>query len=359
MFLKTIFMMCILSIQIVNSFYTHNGNLYMDNHEIFNIRGLSWFGFETPDFAINGLWVHNIDFYLDLLQQNQINVIRIPFSAEWVLYNENINPNHYFVQNDDECQSKTSFEILDLLFQKAADRNIYILLDLHRLNNEYISELWYSPFDSAYTTDTFFKTWYIMLDRYGKNTNLLGIDLLNEPHGKATFGSFDKDTDWRLFTEYAIRNLDNKYPSHSYVYFIEGINWGHTFQDYHKNPYPDDLIRQLVFSPHVYGKSVVPSTSSDINILHDQWYNDYGFLSILYNYTVIPGEWGGQTSYDADWMTIFGKYLSENNMRNNFLWSLGPNSGDVQGLLKDDWTTIDTFKMQLMIDIQPYPTIIS
>ena len=40
------------------------------------------------------------------------------------------------------------------------------MLDLHRLHKEYISELWYSPYDDQYPSTVFFETWYKMLDRY-------------------------------------------------------------------------------------------------------------------------------------------------------------------------------------------------
>jgi endoglucanase len=71
---------------------------------------------------------------------------------------------------------------------------------------------------------------------------------------------------------------------------------------------------------------------------------------------VVPGEWGGQTYLDKDWMTFFGDYLIDVNMTNNFLWSLGPNSGDVAGLLLDNWTDLDTFKVSLLKRIVPSPT---
>jgi hypothetical protein len=115
-------------------------------------------------------------------------------------------------------------------------------------------------------------------------------------------------------------------------------------------------MKRLVFSPHIYGKSVVPSTDVNVNSLHDQWNRDFGFL-VSWNKTVVPGEWGGRVDIDREWMSIFAEYLQNNRMMNNFLWSLGPNSGDVAGFLLDDWTSIDTFKLSLIEQIQPNPTL--
>lgn len=120
-------------------------------------------------------------------------------------------------------------EILDVLFEKARQSGIVILLNLHRLHKEYIPELWYSPYDDTYSTDVFFETWFTMLDRYSDHPNLLGIDLLNEPHGRATFGSNDVNTDWKLFIEYAVPKITQRYPSAQWLIFVEGIEWGHIF----------------------------------------------------------------------------------------------------------------------------------
>ncbi len=40
------------------------------------------------------------------------------------------------------------------------------------------------------------KAWDNLLDVLGDRWNLMGLDLKNEPHGKATWGFGDKTTDW-------------------------------------------------------------------------------------------------------------------------------------------------------------------
>lgn len=335
-----------------------NNEIYSDDGSIINLRGMSWFGFETQDFVVNGLWQHSMDWYLDVLTQHKVNALRIPFSAEWIHFNYDIHPDNGIISSDPALQGKSSIEILDILFQKTQQRGIVILLDLHRLHKEYISELWYSPYDDTYTTDVFFQTWFTILDRYQHYPNLLGIDLLNEPHGRATFGSGNLDTDWKLFVESAIPTIAQRYSQHKLLFFVEGIDWGHSLYNYRSTPIslkPHELMKQLVFSPHIYGKSVVPSTDIHIDSLHHQWNNDFGFL-IAWNKTIVTGEWGGRVDIDREWMTIFADYLKHNKMTNNFFWSLGPNSGDVAGFLLDDWTSIDTFKLSLINDIQSNPT---
>jgi endoglucanase len=335
---------------------TQDNALFLNNQQV-KLRGLSWFGFETQDYVVDGLWSHTMDWYFALLQRLEINSLRVPFSSEWIHYHFDIYPYDGLLSADSPMQHLQSIEILDRFFEKAEAHGIVILLDLHRLHKEYISELWYSPTDDQYTTDTFYATWFAILDRYQDRPNLMGIDLINEPHGAATFGSGDPSTDWRLFVQQALPKISARYPDKQWLFFIEGIEWGHTFRNYPSHPLdlPTALMHRIVFSPHVYGKSVVGSTSSDPNVLHNNWNTDFGFLLDL-GYTFVPGEWGGQTYLDADWMNIFVDYLLANNSTSNFLWSLGPNSGDVAGLLLDNWTDLDTFKVDLLRRLVPDPT---
>jgi len=342
------------------SIWTAENNDILYNGTPIYLRAMSWFGFETQDFVVNGLWTHSLEWYFQLLKRENINAIRIPFSAEWIHYNIDKYPLQAAISADPSLQNKKSIEILDDVFENAKKYGILILLDLHRLHKEYISELWYSPYDSDYPTTIFFQTWFAILDRYHNHTQLLGIDLLNEPHGRATFGSGDRETDWRLFVEDAIPQFLDRYNEDEWLFFIEGIEWGHTFKNYPGNPFsfPDTIQKRIIFSPHVYGKSVVPSTNMDPNVLHQVWHDDFGFL-IDDGKTVVPGEWGGKVDIDSDWMSIFTDYLISHRMTNNFLWSLGPNSGDVAGYLLDDWTTIDNFKRSMLQKVQPQPTIFS
>lgn len=330
--------------------------------ETTHISGASWFGFETQDFVVNGLWAHTMGWYLETLANLGVNVMRVPFSAEWIAFNPDLYPYDQMISSDPSLYNKTSLQILDDLFTKAAEKGIGILLDLHRLHKEYISPLWYSPTDNVYTSDVFFLSWDRILDHIlnqKRFPNLVGIDLLNEPHDQATWGSGDYSTDWRLFVQGAVATLGERYEHHSFLFFVEGIQWGHTFRDWNDRDAPltiaDPYMKRVVFSPHTYGKSVVPSTTNDYQILVNNWETDFGFLRGL-GHAVAVGEWGGITSLDADWMQNLVRYLMDRNMTNQFFWSLGPNSGDVQGILLDDWTTVDIFKQNVIQKLVPNPT---
>jgi endoglucanase len=328
-------------------FYVKDQKIYDDNHAEFRVKGLSWFGFETPDHVVNGLWVHPMEYYFSVIKEHGINVLRIPFSAEWIFYNFDQYPYDGNISQDPSIRGKSSIQILDRLFDLAKQNGVFIMLDLHRLHKEYISELWYSPYDNQYTWETYFATWFRMLDRYKDHPSLFAVDLLNEPHGKATWGTGDESTDWKLFVERALPEFKERYPDSRWLYFVEGINWGKDLSGYLDHPLNTEIPDRIVFSPHNYGKSVVPDINMDVQALHRDWDYHFGYLKDL-GQTFAVGEWGGKTDLDTDWMSLFVDYLIEKGMTNNFLWSLGPNSGDVAGLLGDDWSSIDVTKLNLL-----------
>lgn len=344
---------------VTQAWKTDHGLIYDNQDQLFNLSGISWFGFETQDFVINGLWTHPMSFYMDLMRSNGLNTIRVPFSAEWILFNLDLYPDGSMVSADSDCQHKKSIEILDLLFDMAEARQMYIMLDLHRLHKEYISELWYSPTDGMFSADDFLKTWFLLLDRYHDRSSLIAIDLLNEPHGQATWGAGNPSTDWNSFAEYAIPQIVNRYPRDTWLMLVEGIGWGKDLSQARYHPLqitPPAVAHRVVYSAHTYGRSVVSSTDIyNVPRLYQDWTDSFGFLADG-GETFFIGEYGGITDVDGPWMQTLVQYLISKKMRNHFFWSLGPNSGDVHGFLLDDWTTIDSFKLQITKDLQPYPT---
>ena len=333
-----------------------NGTLHTQDGQRMHVRGISWFGLETPDMCPNGMWSSPMSFYMDTMASEKFNVIRVPFSAQWALYNFDAYPDTSFVSADVTLQHKKSVEILDRLFDMAHARNMLILLDLHRLNWNYISELWYDPNDGNFAEAHFFDAWFTLLDRYHAHPALWGVDLLNEPHGRAEWGTGNPATDWKQFAESAIHEIEKRYPKANWVYLVEGIAWGKDLSGARnsKIKMPSQAAHRLAYSAHNYGKSVVPFIDMNKNALYQDWNDHFGFLREE-GYAVIIGEWGGRVDLDAEWMDIFTQYLRENNMTDTFFWSLGPNSGDVAGYLLDDWKTVDEFKQGVVKTLQPYP----
>jgi endoglucanase len=334
----------------------NNGTLLDNTGASMRIKGISWFGLETPDMAPNGMWRHDMSFFMDTLATDQFNVLRVPFSSQWILYHFDDYPDMGFVSADPLNQHKKAIEILDNLMDMAYDRNILILLDLHRLDWRFISELWYDRYNGAFTEESFLTTWFKVLDRYHDHPALWGVDLLNEPHGSAEWGSGNPALDWAKFAEHAIFEIEKRYANATWIYMVEGVGWGKELQNAEKFPItpPASAKNRIAYSPHSYGASVVPSTDMSTWGLHNDWDSHFGNLRAQ-GYAVIVGEWGGRVDIDAGWMNKFVSYLIEKKMADNFFWSLGPNSGDVAGYLLDDWSTVDEFKRQVTTRLQPNP----
>ena len=321
----------------------HDGGFVRSDGTPWHVQGIAWFGFETQDMVVNGLWKNSMTFYMDVLKQENFTTLRVPFSSEWILFHFDAYPYDGMLGGDPDRQHKKSIEILDDVFDMAHERGIRILLDLHRLKWDYISELWYSQYDDRFTSNTFLQAWYAILDRYQHHPALWGVDLLNEPHGSATWGSGDTSTDWRLFAEYALSNIEQRYGANAtWIYMVEGIGWGKDLSGARAAPLrpPASAANRTVYSAHNYGKSVVASVDPyNVNALEQDWEQHFGFLPF-----VVTGEYGGLDNVDAQWMRNYVHYLRRKNMTDAFFWSLGPNSGDVAGYLLDDWTTVDTLK---------------
>jgi aryl-phospho-beta-D-glucosidase BglC (GH1 family) len=245
-----------------------------------DLKGISWFGLETPDLAPNGMWVHPMAFFMDTLATEKFNVLRVPVSAQWILYHFDAYPDNGFVGADPTNQHKKAIEILDNLMDMAHERNILILLDLHRLNWGFISELWYDPNDGAFTEEQFYATWFKILDRYHDHPALWGLDLLNEPHGRSEWGTGNTAFDWAKFAESAIHEIEKRYTNASWIYLVEGVGWGKELQNAEYSPItpPKSAQNRLAYSAHNYGASVVPSTDMSTWGLHNDWDNHFGHL---------------------------------------------------------------------------------
>ena len=108
---------------------------------------------------------------------------------------------------------------------------------------------------------------------------------------------------------------------------------------------------KLVYSTHNYG----PHVQGNGNDTEDKLYNNFGFAVQQNLATVVPGEWGGWVKSDGDWLTFYKNYLKKIDNTSNFFWTVNPTSGDTGGFLQEDWTTVDSFKQQLLDDLNSSP----
>jgi endoglucanase len=306
----------------------------------FELKGINWFGMETSSGRLEGLDHRPLVEYLDFLQENRFNAIRVPLCVQSILDNS------------------VDWMSLDALFHESEMRGIHILLDQHTMERDHISELWYTDTisESNYTHSI-----YIILGRYGDAPNLMGIDLKNEPHGAATWGSYDSATDWGMAVGRIISDIEYRFAGGRWLYFVAGVqgpvNWGGDISGVLARPLqvPAAALSRLVLSPHVYGPSVLHSSATHAI----QWQASFGSV-IDAGHAVIVGEWGGwYISDDIQWHEDFVGYMRGKGVTSNFYWCLNPTSGDTGGILEDDWKTPVQDKLDMIGRMQPEPTVTS
>ena len=317
----------------------------------FHLKGISWFGFETQEAYPHGLWLGpgTADRILRSLRDNGFNALRIPFSAELAL-----NPNRVVQVADPALDGLGNLARLAKFVDMAAQYNILVMPDMHRLTaNGGISELWY---DNNIDSDRMLQAWFNVMDALVGKWNFFAADLKNEPHGRATWGSGNRATDWNLAAEWIAMQFYDRYPQWHGLVFIEGVTnptvysrqrdpnptwWGGSLEgvwDFPINLGRDDWNRRIVYSPHVYGPDVYNqgyfNTGDFPNNMPRIWDAHFGFAeNVQGNHAVVIGEYGGRMGRgptgwrDRVWADALGDYMIRTCLEDNFYWCVNPNSG--------------------------------
>lgn len=339
-----------------NAIVDSNGNRVI-------LTGINWFGLETESFAPHGLWARNLDSILDQIQELGFNTIRLPYSNE--LFNPTSLPNSVNYDLNPELEGLSGLEIMDKIVEGAGERGISVILDRHRPDSHAQSELWYT---NEYDEERWIADWVMLAERYNGNDTVIGMDLHNEPHGSATWGTGDVATDWRLAAERAGNAILAVNPNLLIV--VQGVEqyendwywWGGNLAGARDFPVRLDQPDQLVYSTHVYGPGVYPQPwFSDPDFpenLPAIWESHWAYLIHENIAPIIVGEFGGRSvgeDPEGIWQRTLVSYLRDNNL-SYYYWTLNPNSGDTGGLLLDDWQSIDTDKQDLLSEYQ-FPSI--
>jgi endoglucanase len=332
--------------------------LLNDNGQPIVLRGVNWFGFETPDNSVHGLWARNWKDMLTQIQSSGFNALRVPLCP--AAFRGDGKPNFNASLNPD-LVGLTTRQWLDVFLKEVDRRGMYILLDHHRPDCQAISELWYTP---SYSEAQWLTDLEYLAQHFSGLQNLVGIDIKNEPHGSASWGTGNAATDWNLAAEKASARILAVNPR--LLIFVEGIernancsgNTGH-FWGGNLEPLackPLNIPRnKLVLSPHAYGPDVYGMdyfNAADFpNNMTAIW--DAHFGRYASSYPVVVGEFGGKYGHggspkDKVWQDAFVNYLKLRGMKSSFYWTWNPNSGDTGGILQDDWKTVWPDKLALL-----------
>lgn len=355
-----------------------DGNQIVDQEKkAVRIQGISWFGFESEQFAPQGLDIRSYRSMLDQMKSLGFNTIRIPYSNQ--MLDEGSIPIGIDFDKNPDLEGLTPLEILDQIVAYAGEIELAIILDHHRSEagiGASKNGLWYTE---DYPEERFVEDWSMLAERYRESPAIIGADLHNEPHEVAAWAEGDESTDWKSAAE-KVGNVVLNIAPH-WLIIVEGIQfyggeeywWGSHLGGVKNAPIILEIPNQLVFSPHDYPKSVheKPWHHSDQypDNLPEHFSKGWGYLFETGAFPVILGEFGSQFSEEDDytWMSMITQYLNggiavdsdpddkEDKQGISWIWwAWNPNQGESGGILLDDWHTVDESKLQWLEAIKTY-----
>jgi endoglucanase len=321
------------------------------------LRGVNWFGFETETHVVHGLWARSLESMIDQLAATGVNAVRLPVCPA-TLRGAAVRGVD-FARNP-ELRGLDSLQTLDLVVRALAAAGLYVLVDHHSPDCRTISELWYTD---AYTEAMWIDDLVAVALRFRDVPRFLGLDLKNEPHGRATWGTGASATDWDAAAERAAAAVLAAAPDA--LVFVQGIAdsqhcsdpdghwWGGNLGPLACAPL-DIPADRLVLSPHVYGPDVAEmgyfEAASFPTNLPAIWERHFGRFAG--GAAVVPGEWGGdygrRDPSDRVWQDALVAWFASRGITSSFYWSWNPNSGDTGGVLDDDWVTLRDDKVALL-----------
>ncbi len=330
------------------------------------LRGVNWFGIETELQVPHGLWMRDYKQMLAQIKGLGYNVIRLPYSVQALRANS-ITGVDFKIGSNRDFEGKSPLAVMDGIIQEAQRQGLMVLLDSHRLNNQRIPELWYGD---GFTEADWIDTWKLLAKRYRNQPNVIGADLKNEPHGRASWGTGDRATDWRLAAERAGNAILAVNPD--WLIVVEGVernvpgqklkvHWqGGNLEGVARFPVRLNNPRKLIYSPHEYGPGVFQQTwfqdKEFPQNLRDRWEIGWHYISTRNIAPIYIGEFGGrqvdQTTPEGTWQRQLVQFINSQKLSFTY-WSWNPNSDDTGGILQDDWKSIDQPKQTLLNSLLP------
>ncbi|MBQ4803743.1 cellulase family glycosylhydrolase [Aquimarina sp. MMG015] len=350
------------------NFLTVSGNkLYDTTGKEVRLTGVNWFGFETQNYSPHGIWSRDMKSVLQQIKDLGFNTIRVPWCNEMLNPSSSIAINSYGTDaysgvspmNEEEATVSKPIELFDIFVKWCQENDMKIVLDNHsRAADGFLNEaVWYTP---EYSEERWINDWVFIADRYKNYSAVVAMDLNNEPHG-STWGDSNPDTDWNKAAERCGNAVLQANPN--VLIIIEGVGefegnsywWGGQLMGAKKYPVQLSDPSKLMYSAHEYGPEVSQQdwfTASDFpQNMPGLWTDNFHYLYEEGTSPLFLGEFGikdqdafGGISYT--WFTEFTDFMGD--IYSWTFWSMNPNSGDTGGILQDDWTNVNQWKLDVL-----------
>jgi len=358
-----------------NTFLHVEGARLVDgNGKTVRLTGVNWFGLETNNQEPHGIWSRDYHSMVKQIAALGFNAIRLPWSNEILRSGAQATdapsfgksgPDGYDGTNpiNADLVGKSPLEIMDKVIAAAGEFGVKMILDNHSRDPDgYMNEeVWYTASTSE---QQWINDWVSLATRYKGNPTVVGFDLDNEPHGKATWGAGVKDTDWNSAAERCGNAILAANPDVLIV--VEGVSivgtdtywWGGNLSAVRTVPINLSKPEKLVYSAHEYGPEVHDQTWFDDatfpNNLSKVWDQHFSFIMSQGIGHILLGEFGikdrsASSGKSGQWFDTLLKQLGSTYSWTFWCWN--PNSGDTEGILQYDWLTPQQWKMDAL---KPY-----
>jgi aryl-phospho-beta-D-glucosidase BglC (GH1 family)/ABC-type transporter MlaC component len=350
----------------VQNYLSTSGNKLVDKTgKVVYLSGVNWFGFETSLFYPHGLWARDMKSVLRQIKDLGFNCIRIPWCSQMLDPGTTIKVSSFgsdpytgvTPMNAEEATKTKSIELLDIIVDWCQANNLKIILDNHSKRADgFIAEgLWYTD---GYDEKRWIDDWIFLANRYKGKSAVVGCDLKNEPH-QSTWGNTNPATDFNKAAERCGNAILAANPE--LLIFVEGISkyngdsywWGGQLMGVRDFPVVLSKPNKLVYSPHEYGPELFPQTwFSDPTFpanMNGVWETHFGFIHSNNIAPLYIGEFGIRSRDNTAAVTWITKLMEFIGGRYNWtFWTINPNSGDTGGILGDDWSSINKWKMDIL-----------
>lgn len=372
-----------------------SGNRILDaDNRVVHLAGVNWYGFETTDKVVHGLWAKDYHDILQSIKDNGYNTIRLPYSNEMVKHP--IVPTAMDTNTfNHDLAGLNSLEIMDKIVSGAGAVGLRVILDNHRSSagdGPEANGLWYT---SEYPEQAWINDWTTLARRYAgvKDANgkrvVIGMDLRNEPHlnpngspgtgacwtgDPAKDGCSEEDAwhNWPKAAERAGNAILKANPN--LLIFVEGLDcydndcgwWGGNLKGVAMHPVKLEVENRVVYSPHDFGPNLYVQKwfngGTTRASLYAVWDRYFGYI---YNDGMAPlwmGEFGtGNNGEDASsevagsqgqWFSSLVQYMDE---RSSMGWAYyALNGQDTYSLLDRhyDRTPASAMKQRMLEGIQ-------
>ena len=364
-----------------SSGYWHtSGNQVQDSTgQVVRIAGVNWYGFETTDEVVHGLWAQDYKYILNAIKNNGYNVVRMPLSNQMVetpIVPSNISYHNASGPINTDLQGLNALQILDKIIAYAGQIGLRVILDNHRSeagNSAEANGLWYT---TQYPETAWIRDWVSLTNRYLNNSTVVGVDLRNEPHndqsGGSCWGCGLQSYDWRLAAERGGNAVLAVNPH--LLIFVEGTDcynndcdwWGGNLEGAQAYPVVLNVANQLVYSAHDYGPNLYQQSWFNSNTTYQSlvavWTRFWAYLSLNNVAPVWVGEFGTTNSASdiqssvpgsqGQWFQSIVTFLQNNPQIDWTYWAL--NGEDSYSLLDSNYdsTPASSLKQSLLATIQ-------